>query len=266
MRVKGLGQIQYLVDQHIDQLAPSKKIEIYSFFDPFCKDSWQLKATLRKLHIEYSQFVEIKQILLPSLKVLTKCQAQSTTIDDNIALAYKAAELQGRKKANLFLNFIQNEIMPKQDIITKELILYCARKACLDIDVFIEDIRSNHVTTSLKCDQHISSEMDVTVTPTLVFFNENYEDEGIKVEGIQAYHIYTYIINELIDVPIEKKLPPTLLEYIKAQEMVSESELEVVYEWPNNILVNELRKLKLQNIIEDVYYDHDLFWRIKQQQ
>ncbi|WP_414043602.1 DsbA family protein [Macrococcus sp. EM39E] len=258
-----MGQLQLMVNQIQEQLTPSQKIEIYSFFDPFCKDSWKLKATLRKLQIEYYQFVEVKQILLPTLKVLTKCQAQSTTCDDNIALAFKAAELQGRKKANLFLNFIQNEIMPKQDIITKELIMYCAQKANLDIDVFMEDIRSNHVTTSLKCDQHIASEMDVTVTPTLVFFNENYEDEGLKVEGIQDYHIYTYIINELVDIPIEKKLPPSLAEYIHEQEMVSEHELEVVYEWPHNILLNELRKLKLQNIIEDVYYDYDLFWRIK---
>lgn len=258
-----MGQLQLIVNQTREQLSPNKKIEIYSFFDPFCKDSWKLKATLRKLQIEYYQFVEIKQILLPTLKVLTKCQAQSTTCDDNIALAFKAAELQGRKKANLFLNFIQNEIMPKQDIITKELIMHCAQKAGLDIEVFTNDIRSNHVTSSLKCDQHIANEMDVNVTPTLVFFNENYEDEGLKVEGIHAYHIYTYIINELVETPIEKKLPPTLSEYIREQEMVSEHELETVYEWPHNILMNELRKLKLQNIIEDVYYDHDLFWRYK---
>ncbi|MCE4955725.1 DsbA family protein [Macrococcoides caseolyticum] len=258
-----MHSLQVLENQAQNQLVSTQKIEIYSFFDPFCKASWQLKATLRKLQIEYSQFVEIKQILLPTLKVLTKCQAQSTTCDDNIALAFKAAELQGRKKANLFLNYIQNEIMPKQDIITKELIMHCAHKALLDLDVFLEDIRSNHVTTSLKCDQHIASEMDVTLTPTLVFFNENYEDEGIKVEGVQAYHIYTYIINELVDTHIEKKLPPALIDYIREQEMVSENELEIVYEWPHNILMNELRKLKLQNKIEDVYYDHDLFWRIK---
>lgn len=94
--------------------------------------------------------------------------------------------------------------MPKQDIITKELILHSADKAGIDVEVFLEDIKSSHVTTSLKCDQHISNEMDVNYTPTLVFFNENFEDEGLKVEGIQNYSIYTYIISELMDVPIEK--------------------------------------------------------------
>ncbi|UBH13809.1 ClpXP adapter SpxH family protein [Macrococcus armenti] len=256
-----MNHLQLIRENQFDPLMTKKKIEIYSFFDPFCKESWHLKSLLRKLQIEYNQFIDIKQILLPSLKVLTKCQAQSTTNDDNIALAFKAAELQGRKKAAQFLNYIQNAIMPKQDIITKDLILHSALKAGIDVEVFLEDIKSSHITSSLKCDQHISNEMDVSITPTLVFFNENYEDEGLKVEGVQNYHIYTYIINELLDIPIEKELPPKLIEYITEQELVSESELEVIYEWPKPILMNELRKLKMQRLIEDVHYDHDLFWR-----
>ncbi|MEE1108238.1 ClpXP adapter SpxH family protein [Macrococcoides canis] len=256
-----MNHLQLVSEKQYEPLMPKKRIEIYSFFDPFCKDSWQMKSLLRKLQIEYNQFVDIKQILLPSLKVLTKCQAQSTTNDDNIALAFKAAELQGRKKAAHFLNYIQNAIMPKQDIITKELIMHSAHKAGIDVDVFLQDIKSTHVTTSLKCDQHISNEMDVNYTPTLVFFNENFEDEGLKVEGIQNYSIYTYIISELMDAPIEKELPPKLIDYINEQELVSESELEVIYEWPKPLLINELRKLKIQRLIEDVHYDHDLFWR-----
>ena len=258
-----MNGLQLIVNQYQPNLIPKNKIEIYSFFDPFCKDCWHQNAVLRKLQIEYHQYVEIKHILLPSLKVLTKCQAQSSSLEDNIALAYKAAEMQGRKKASRFLRFIQNEIMPKQDIITKELVMHCAKKAKLDVDMFLEDIKSPHVTQAIKCDQHIANEMDITVTPTLVFFNEHIEDEGLKVEDVQPYHIYTYIVNELMDIPVEKDLPPNLERYITEHEMVSELELEVIYEWPRNILLNELNKLKIRNIIEKVHYEHDLFWKKK---
>ena len=56
------------------------------------------------------------------MKVLTKCQAQSTSDFDNIALAYKAAELQGRLRAERFIHLMQNEIIPKRDIITEDMI------------------------------------------------------------------------------------------------------------------------------------------------
>ncbi|TDM13331.1 DsbA family protein [Macrococcus bovicus] len=242
-------------------LQPLKKIEIYSFFDPFCKDSWELKSILRKLQIEYNPYIEIKHILLPTLRILTKCQAQSTTEDDNIALAYKAAELQGRKKAAMFLRYLQNETMTKNDIITRELLMQSAAKAQLDLDTFAEDIRSIHVTNSLKVDQHIAREMEVTMSPTLVFFNENYEDDGLKVEGVQPYAIYTYIINELIEMDIEKELPPTIYDYIAQNELVSETELDIIYEWPKKILDRELKKLKLMSLIEEVNYNDNKYWR-----
>lgn len=257
-----MKQFQVL-DNNVINLQPLKKVEIYSFFDPFCKDCWALKEVLRKLQIEYKKYVDIKQILHPSLRVLTKCQAQSTTEDDNIALAYKAAELQGRKKAVMFLRYIQNEIMPKQDIITRELIINCAKRATIDVDIFLEDIRSTHVTNALKIDQHISREMEINIAPTLVFFNENIEDDGLKVEGVQPYAIYTYLVNELLDNIIEKDLPPRIDDYIVQNELVSESELEIIYEWPKNILNRELKKLVLQNIIEPVQYDNGQYWRKK---
>lgn len=108
-------------------LSPVCKIEIYSFFDPFSKDCFKISAILSKLRIEYNQYIRVRHILNPSLKVLTKCQAQSTSDFDNIALAYKAAELQGRLRAERFIHLMQNEIIPKRDIITEEMICDCVK-------------------------------------------------------------------------------------------------------------------------------------------
>lgn len=97
------------------------------FFDPFSKDCFKISAILSKLRIEYNQYIRVRHILNPSLKVLTKCQAQSISDFDNIALAYKAAELQGRLRAERFIHLMQNEIIPKRDIITEEMICDCVK-------------------------------------------------------------------------------------------------------------------------------------------
>ena len=123
-------------------LSPVNKIEIYSFFDPFNTDCFKLSAIISKLRIEYNQYIRIRHILNPSLKVLTKCQAQSTSDFDNIALAYKAAELQGRLRAERFIHLMQNEIIPKKDIITEDdlkALLECRG----DTDVILTGITLN---------------------------------------------------------------------------------------------------------------------------
>ncbi|MDU1490318.1 MAG: DsbA family protein [Staphylococcus epidermidis] len=127
-------------------LSPVSKIEIYSFFDPFSKDCFKLSAILSKLRIEYNKYIKVRHILNPSLKVLTKCQAQSTSDFDNIALAYKAAELQGRIRAERFIHLMQNEIIPKRDIITEDMISDCINNAGIDYQVFKEDLQKDKLT------------------------------------------------------------------------------------------------------------------------
>ncbi len=53
----------------------------------------------------------------------------------------------------------------------------------LDVDEFIIDIHSDSAAKAFQCDLKITAEMDVQEIPTLVFFNENAEDEGIKITG-----------------------------------------------------------------------------------
>ena len=247
-------------------LSPVSKIEIYSFFDPFSKDCFKLSAILSKLRIEYNKYIKVRHILNPSLKVLTKCQAQSTSDFDNIALAYKAAELQGRIRAERFIHLMQNEIIPKRDIITEDMISDCINNAGIDYQVFKEDLQKDKLTDSLKVDLHIAREMEIEQAPSLVFFSENVHEEGLKVEGLYPYHIYTYIINELMGQPIEKNLPPKLEYYIQKKQLVTMEELLTIYEWPEKLLNKELKKLTLQQTVEKLQYPEGEFWKSKMPQ
>ncbi|MCY1566613.1 protease adaptor protein YjbH [Staphylococcus pettenkoferi] len=244
-------------------LSPVTKIEIYSFFDPFSKDCFKLSAILSKLRIEYKQYIRVRHILNPSLRVLTKCQAQSTSELDNIALAYKAAELQGRVRAERFIHLIQNEIIPKRDIITEEMVNDCICNAGLDYSIFKEDLKHNKLKESLQVDLHIAREMEINEAPSLVFFSEDVHEEGLKVEGLYPYHIYTYIINELMGHSIEKELPPSIERYIQYQQLVTKEELLTIYEWPEKVLDKELKKLALQQKVEKMDCLEGNFWKSK---
>lgn len=107
--------------------------------------------------------------------------------------------------------------------------------------MFKEDLQKNKLTESLKVDLHIAREMEIEQSPSLVFFSEDVHEEGLKVEGLYAYHIYTYIINELMGTPIEKNLPPKLETYIQQKQLVTMEELLTIYEWPEKLLNKELK-------------------------
>src|SRR5699024_11779984 len=109
------------------------KIEIYSLFDPLSKECIKFSAIISKIRLEYKQYISIRHILNPSLRVLTKCQAQSTSNLANMALAYKAAELQGRIRAERFIHLVPNEIIPKRDLISEEMVNNCISNAGLDM-------------------------------------------------------------------------------------------------------------------------------------
>lgn len=105
--------------------------------------------------------------------------------------------------------------------------------------------------------------MEIEQAPSLVFFSEDVHEEGLKVEGLYPYHIYTYIINELMGKPIEKNLPPKLETYIQQQQLVTMEELLTIYEWPEKLLNKELKKLAIQQKIEKLKYPDGDFWKSK---
>ena len=207
----------------------------------FSKDCFKLSAILSKLRIEYNKYIKVRHILNPSLKVLTKCQAQSTSDFDNIALAYKAAELQGRIRAERFIHLMQNEIIPKRDIITEDMISDCINNAGIDYQVFKEDLQKDKLTDSLKVDLHIAKRNGNRTSSLTCFFSENVHEEGLKVEGLYPYHIYTYIINELMGQPIEKSSSKIRILHSKKQ-LVTMEELLTIYEWPEKLLNKRIKE------------------------
>ncbi|MGG3914630.1 ClpXP adapter SpxH family protein [Rossellomorea vietnamensis] len=260
------------------------------FVDPLCPECWALEPILKKLHIEYGQYFRIRYILsgqLASLNLATKRKQEdlaqqwdktasrsgmscdgSLWIENPIdspylaSFAIKAAELQGKHAGIRFLRFLQERLfLQKQDISNIEVLKECAQAAKLDLREFMNDINSSSASKAFQCDVKITSEMEVEEIPTLVFFNENIEDEGLKITGLYSYEVYVHIIEEMLATKPEKQPLPPLDVFMKYYRVVASKEIAVVYDLSVEEVEKQMKKWTLQQKVKKLPAKHGTFWK-----
>ncbi|WP_307406758.1 ClpXP adapter SpxH family protein [Neobacillus ginsengisoli] len=270
--------------------SEKKPIEIYMFIDPLCPECWALEPILKKLQIEYGRYFSIKHVLSGRLANLNLSKKKSyehiagvwektasrsgMSCDGNlwfenpvaspyvVSIALKAAELQGRRAGIRFLRKLQEVLfLDKKNISNFEVLKDCARNLGLDVEEFISDIHSESAAKAFQCDLKITAEMDVQEIPTLVFFNEHAEDEGIKITGTYPYEIYVQILEEMLSEQPVQSPPPPLEAFVKFFKFVASKEIAVVYNMSISQVEREMKKLLLKQIVEQIPAKYGTFWR-----
>lgn len=275
--------------QHCYEIG-KKPIEIYIFIDPLCPTCWGLEPIIKKLQIEYGQLFSLRHVLSGKLSSLnignhTKLEniaqvwektasRSGMSCDGNLwlespitspfiaSIAIKAAELQGRKLAIRFLRKIQEYVfIDKKNICHLDILTECASSVGLDVDEFLRDIISSSAAKGFQCDLKITNEMDVHEVPSLVFFNQNIEDEGIKISGLYSYEVYVKILDEILKGLPEPSAPPSIEEFVSCFKLVATKEIEAVYNMDRATVEKEMKKLVLKQVIEKIPAKHGTFWR-----
>lgn len=270
--------------------SDKKPLEIYMFIDPLCPECWALEPISKKLQIEYGRYFSLKHVLSGKLANLNLSKKKSyeslaemwektasrsgmscdgslwleTPVDApyHVSLALKAAELQGRRAGIRFLRKVQELLfLEKQNISNLEILKACAESVGLDVEEFAKDMHSETASKAFQNDLQITTEMDVHEIPTLVFFNENVEDEGIKITGSYPYDVYVQILEEMLtEVPV-KSSPPPLETFLKLYRFVASKEIAVVYNMTVSQIERELKKLVLKQVVEQIPAKYGTFWR-----
>ncbi|TMN23130.1 ClpXP adapter SpxH family protein [Lentibacillus cibarius] len=267
-----------------------KPVEIYVFIDPLCPECWSLEPYLKKLHVEYGRFFTLQPILSGHLNTLNRDifdkprrlkeiweKTSSRTgmpcngdiwIDNPISspwiasLAIKAAELQGKKAGKTFLRKVQESaFLKKQDISDESVLLECAKTARLDIREFQDDLYSQSAKKAFQSDLKLTQEMEVDYIPTIVFFNQKTEEQGIKISGLYPYDIYVQVLKQILQREPVPSCKPPLEQFVRYYQVVGTKEVSVVYDWGAAKTERELKKLKLQQTIEKIPVKYGTFWK-----
>ena len=103
--------------------------------------------------------------------------------------------------------------------------------------------------------------MEVHEIPSLVFFNENIEEEGIKITGYYPYHVYEQILQEMLSFKPERATPPPLEVFLKHFDFVASAEIALVYDLPISEVDKKMKKMQLKQLVEPVPAKHGTFWK-----
>lgn len=259
--------------------ARQKPLELYVFIDPLCPECWALDPLIRKLQIEYGHYFKLKQVLtgkltsLNTAKPLLAVERSGLACEESVwveesagspflaSIAIKAAELQGKRSGSKFLRKIQEQLfLDKENVADLAVLTRCAEEAGLDKNEFLNDIYSAGATKAFQCDLAITCEMDVEEAPTIVFFNERIEDEGIKIAGLYSYDIYVQILQEILEEIPEPLEPPSLEEFMQYFRLAATSEIKGVYDWTDSQTECEMKKLLLQRKVRKINTKYGTFW------
>lgn len=267
-----------------------KPIEIYVFVDPLCPECWSLEPYTKKLSVEYGRFFTIRPIISGHLNTLNKDKfdkpkklkdiwdktAKRTGmscdgdlwIDNPVSspwiasLAIKAAELQGKKAGKLFLRKVQeNLFLQKRNISDEEVLFSIAKEINLDLQEFKNDLYSESAKKAFQGDLKLTKEMEVDYIPTIVFFNQVIEEQGIKISGLYPYDIYVKVLKQMLQKDPKPDKTPPLEEFLSYYGVVGNKEISVVFDWTLPKTEKEMKKLLLKQKVEKIPVKYGTFWK-----
>jgi len=195
--------------------AKEKRIKIIYFTDPICSSCWGIEPQLRKLKLEYGDYIDIEYHMGGLLKDWSYNSGSISEpkdvaehwdevalhydmpIEGNLwledplhssyppSIAFKAAQIQNKQKAIDFLRKIREQVFLQKMNITKwEHISSAANGVGLDLEQFKKDY-NGIAEVAFHDDLLLAKKMRVRGFPTLFFVNEEGKQE-IMV-GFRSY-------------------------------------------------------------------------------
>lgn len=264
----------------------TKPIEIYIFIDPLCPISWDLEPYLHKLYLEYGRFftyrritcsylnkgsyrkyekrklVDVRDSQMKHCQYNSKLWNQCSILFPWVSIAIKAAELQGHRLAKKFIRRIQEYYFVHHiDVTNEHVIIQVAEEIGLDMDEFRKDLYSSTIKKAIERDLKIARDMDVDSTPSMVFFNQTNDSQGIKISGLYSYDIYVSILYELLGKKPIPSVKPDLEDFIAKNEFVTKKEVSIIYDWTPKETKRNIKQLQLMRKVKQFTINHHICYQ-----
>ncbi len=211
-----------------NKTAPKyKKVNLLYFTDPICSTCWLMQPQLRKLIIQFSDYLEIDYCmggLLPSWENYTGKMIRNKddaykyweSLSSDFAMpinpdvwkkdpllssfppsiAFKAAQIQDREKAIVFLRRLSEQIFVKgNNISNNEIIINEAYESGLDVARLLRDLKEK-AKILFEEDLKLADELLVKSMPTFIFTDRF--DNSVILKGIQSFEAFEKVMKAFV--------------------------------------------------------------------
>jgi putative protein-disulfide isomerase len=256
-------------------LMTAKPIKVVYFTDPICSSCWGIEPQLRKLKLEYGDFLDIEYRmggLLPSWDIYNSGGISKPSdvahhwdevsshydmpIDGDIwlsdplpssyppSIAFKAAESQNHEKALLFMRKIREMVfLERKNICKWEHLATAATAVGLDVEQLKKDVEGK-AKTDFEVDLTLGKQLGVRGFPTLFFSDEN--GNRLTVYGFRPYETFEKTVNSLLENAVKKSYQKDGLHLFEYYSTLTKKEFSVLA----NITTQEAETLLNQGVKE----------------
>jgi 2-polyprenyl-6-methoxyphenol hydroxylase-like FAD-dependent oxidoreductase/predicted DsbA family dithiol-disulfide isomerase len=267
-----------------------KNLTITYFTDPICSSCWVLQPLLRKLLLEYEDYISIEYYmggLLPNWEVYSDKRITKPSdaaklweeirekenipingdvwLDDPLmsshppCIAFKAAQLQDKDKAIFFLRRLKEMLFMEKKNINKWENLERAALFCgLDAALLQKDMNDQGII-DFKKDLELANKMDIRVFPTLIFNRKGFESEMLK--GLKSYEIIEETILKFIPNAKKNSSLPAPEDLFKLYNNMTEKEFAFLLNLDQQAANTELEKLNSQGVISKMNVKEVEYWK-----
>ncbi len=258
------------------RLNQVEKVKLIYYTDPICSACWAIEPELKRLKLEYGDYVEVEYKmggLLPGWEGFADKangigkpsdvaphwdevgEHTGMSIDGDIwledplsssfppSIAFKAAQQQGEKFALRFLRRIREQVFLEKKNITQEPHLLQAIEDCGgDADKFLADYHQESTAQSFYDEMKQGKEYGVRGFPTFIFVGK--AGKGFKISGMSGYDNYILALEKAFGGKITPKAISTSeSELLKKYGFLSTKEISFVLSQDDATTVANLNKL-----------------------
>jgi 2-polyprenyl-6-methoxyphenol hydroxylase-like FAD-dependent oxidoreductase/predicted DsbA family dithiol-disulfide isomerase len=269
-----------------------KPLQVLYFTDPVCSTCWIIQPLLRKLHLEYGSYLDIKYCmggLLPSWEGYNKgqikqpsdaarhwedvCRQHEIPLDGDIwfedplpssyppSIAFKAAQMQDTDKAILFLRRIKEMLfLEKKNIIKWEYLERAAFETGLDSARLKRDF-DGKAQELFKADLELASDLGIKVFPTLIFSDG--KEQLARLAGYHAYERFENIILKLLPGAVKEPIIANPYKLFTTFFSMTDKEYSVLSEVSQEEAKRQLVSLYEEGVIEKHESKNGTIWTRK---
>lgn len=265
-----------------------KKVKLVYFTDPICSSCWGIEPQLKKLKLEYGKDLEIEYRmggLLPDWSYNSGGISKPSDvaqhwdevsiyydmpIDGDLwledplnssyppSIAFKAAELQDKDKATLFMREMREMMFLKKKNLAKwEYMAIAAKTVGLDVEQLKADFEGK-AKTLFEGDLKMAREYGVRGFPTIFFINEAGNKE--YVYGSKPYALYEAAILKLNATIIKSEYSKNWETLFSKYHSLTAKEYAVLSGTPRNESEEVLNKLSDEGKLDKLETKNGSMW------